>query len=66
MRCTLISKYKQLFGRQRLFALADRHILASADKVVGSHYSGSHWLASFLMYALERREIAVKELFKHE
>ncbi len=28
--------------------------------MVGSHYAGSHWLASFYMYALERREEALK------
>ena len=25
------------------------------DQVVGSHYAGSHWLASFLFYALQTR-----------
>jgi hypothetical protein len=29
------------------------------EYVVGSDYVGSHWLASFLLHALERRQIAV-------
>ena len=28
---------------------------ASMDNVVGSDYAGSHWLATFLMYALQTR-----------
>ena len=39
--------------------LADEHILESEPYVVGSDYAGSHWLASFLVYALQRREEAV-------
>lgn len=37
-------------------ALADaaaRHLAASVPHVVGSHYSGGHWLASFALLALE-------------
>jgi hypothetical protein len=34
------------------------------DNVVGSDYAGSHWLASFLFYALDRREDAVEALKK--
>lgn len=30
-----------------------RHLLASLEHVVGSHYSGGHWLASFALLALE-------------
>ena len=44
-------KYKDQF-----LALGDQHINASYDQVVGSDYMGSHWLASFLVYALEKRE----------
>lgn len=40
----------------RLLELGDTHVLASRDNVVGSNYAGSHWLATFLMYALERRQ----------
>ena len=29
---------------------------ASKDYVLGSNYAGSHWLASFLMLALQTRE----------
>ncbi|MBV7403191.1 DUF2891 domain-containing protein [Enterobacter sp. ENT03] len=31
----------------------DRHLAASVEHVVGSHYSGGHWLASFALLALE-------------
>ncbi|TKI06982.1 DUF2891 domain-containing protein [Martelella alba] len=31
----------------------ERHLSASVPHVVGSHYSGGHWLASFAMLALE-------------
>ena len=41
-------------------ALADKHVMASMKQVVGSHYMGSHWLASFLSYALITRDEAVK------
>ncbi len=37
-------------------AIADNHMLASMNQVAGSDYMGSHWLASFLVYALEARE----------
>ena len=30
-----------------------RHLSASVEHVVGSHYSGGHWLASFALLALE-------------
>ena len=54
----------------RLILTADKHIRyqiiemkdtklmfsrKSMDNVVGSDYAGSHWLASFLMYALQTR-----------
>jgi len=39
----------------RLILMADKHIRASMDNVVGSDYAGSHWLATFLMYALQTR-----------
>lgn len=35
--------------------LGDKHILASIPHVAGSDYMGSHWLASFLIYALITR-----------
>jgi hypothetical protein len=37
-------------------AIADTHVRASMSQVAGSDYMGSHWLASFLVYALEMRE----------
>lgn len=53
-----------LYGMQKklpkqlshLTDLADKHIRASNQHVVGSDYMGSHWLATFLVYALEARE----------
>lgn len=36
-----------------LATAAERHVQASIDHVVGSHYSGGHWLASFALLALE-------------
>ena len=38
-----------------LFQLADAHVMASSGYVLGSDYMGSHWLASFLVLALEER-----------
>ena len=37
-------------------SIADNHMRASMSQVAGSDYMGSHWLASFLVYALEARE----------
>lgn len=42
-------------NKDRLIMVADNHIKASMEQVVGSNYMGSHWLASFLLYALENR-----------
>jgi len=39
----------------RLRKIGDKHVLTSLDNVVGSDYAGSHWLASFLLHALEVR-----------
>ncbi|MBV8624115.1 MAG: DUF2891 domain-containing protein [Herbaspirillum sp.] len=40
-------------ARAALTESIQRHIAASIDQVVGSHYSGGHWLASFALLALE-------------
>ena len=42
--------------------MADNHVRESIDNVVGSDYAGSHWLATFLTYALQTRQEAVKAL----
>jgi hypothetical protein len=42
--------------KKNLVAIADTHVRASMSQVAGSDYMGSHWLASFLVYALEMRE----------
>lgn len=41
--------------KSNLRAIGDLHVKASMDQVAGSDYMGSHWLASFLIYALENR-----------
>ena len=41
--------------KANLNQIADQHLKASMNQVLGSHYMGSHWLASFLVYALEMR-----------
>ncbi len=41
--------------RTKLVEIGDNHLKASMPFVVGSDYMGSHWLASFLVYALEAR-----------
>lgn len=40
-------------ARAEISSAAARHITASIEHVVGSHYSGGHWLASFALLALE-------------
>lgn len=45
----------------KFIALGDAHINASMQYVVGSDYMGGHWLATFLVYALEARDIATQE-----
>lgn len=40
-------------GQQALREAVNRHLAASVEHVVGSHYSGGHWLASFALLALE-------------
>jgi hypothetical protein len=40
-------------AQQPLHQAIARHLDASIEHVVGSHYSGGHWLASFAMLALE-------------
>merc|ERR1711915_449210 len=39
----------------KLLDIADEHVRTSIENVVGSDYAGSHWLATFLLYALEKR-----------
>jgi len=48
---------KRLGGdhRERLVEMGDTHVRTSLENVVGSDYAGSHWLATFLLYALEKR-----------
>lgn len=48
-----LPKYEDKF-----IALGDAHIKTSMQHVVGSDYMGGHWLATFLVYALEARVIA--------
>ena len=37
----------------KMKAMADNHINASIDDIFGDHYSGGHWLGSFILYALK-------------
>jgi len=48
---------KRLGGEdsRRLIEMGDTHVRTSIENVVGSDYAGSHWLATFLLYALEKR-----------
>ena len=43
---------KLVKNQKRLNQVADQHIKASKPHVIGSDYMGSHWLASFLVYAM--------------
>ncbi|HEP0812238.1 TPA: DUF2891 family protein, partial [Enterobacter chengduensis] len=40
-------------AQQALREAVAKHLAASVEHVVGSHYSGGHWLASFALLALE-------------
>jgi hypothetical protein len=40
-------------AQQVLREAVAKHLTASVEHVVGSHYSGGHWLASFALLALE-------------
>ena len=41
--------------KENLIEIANNHVKTSINQVIGSHYMGSHWLASFLVYALEMK-----------
>jgi len=55
---SLYSLARRLGGEdgRRLVELGDEHVRTSLDNVVGSDYAGSHWLATFLLHALEVRD----------
>lgn len=40
-------------AQSALSKAVEQHLAASVEHVVGSHYSGGHWLASFALLALE-------------
>lgn len=42
---------------EKFKTIGDNHLNASMSQVVESDYMGSHWLASFLIYALEKRDL---------
>lgn len=42
--------------QMRLRDLADQHLRHSLPNIVDEHYSGTHWLASFALYAILMRE----------
>lgn len=43
-------------SKEAVIAIADVHLNTSMHQVAESDYMGSHWLATFLVYALEKRE----------
>ncbi|MCB0478191.1 MAG: DUF2891 domain-containing protein [Crocinitomicaceae bacterium] len=43
-------------NKEQIQKVADQHIEASKEYVVGSDYMGSHWLASFMVYAVFEQE----------
>lgn len=43
--------------KEKLRKIADKHLAASMPFVAESHYMGSHWLATFLLYALQCRAL---------
>ena len=45
--------------REQFIAIGDEHLRASMNNVVGGDYMGSHWLATFLVYALDERDETV-------
>lgn len=47
-----LEKHFPQVGRE-IRSLADNHINASIDDIFGDHYSGGHWLGSFILYALK-------------
>ncbi|MEX1000558.1 MAG: DUF2891 domain-containing protein [Crocinitomicaceae bacterium] len=46
---------------EELIHIADQHIMTSQAQVIDSDYMGSHWLATFMVYALETRAELIKE-----
>lgn len=58
-RASALYRLARRFGGhqgEHLRKVADVHVKGSIDKVVGSDYESSHWLATFLVHALEQRE----------
>lgn len=47
--------------KAKLMSIADEHLRKSMEFVIGGDYAGSHWLASFLTYALQMREKSLEE-----
>lgn len=45
----------------KFIAIGDEHLNASYQFVIGSDYMGSHWLASFLLHALEKKDYCKSE-----
>jgi len=41
----------------KFISLGDAHVKTSMQHVVGSDYMGGHWLATFLVFALEARDL---------
>ena len=43
-----------------MLLMADNHLQKSIGHINESGYEGAHWLATFVVYALQHREEAVK------
>ena len=50
----LANEYPEMFGH--LIPLANDHVSYSSPNVVGDSYEGSHWLGTFVIYALKESE----------
>lgn len=50
----LAGQYPKQFGHLR--AMADTHLKYSLPAVVDGNYEGEHWLASFALYAFDKKE----------
>lgn len=53
---TLYSLAKGRENTTHLVQLADRHVEYSLGNIVDEHYSGTHWLGSFALYALQAKQ----------
>lgn len=48
-------------GLDHLKGIGNRHIAYSLPNLVGDHYMGGHWLASFAIYALDQKKYSTRK-----